>query len=490
MRSRTTTDRLATRLAVCLVTGLAAVAPAAWANGLDGIFAVRGLEGLEVLEAENAERLFTPASVQKLIVGAAVFHYLGPDYRVATHVATAGELLPIEEGGYRLTGDLVVEGACDPTWGRRHNPQDARAPLRQIARDLAALGLRRVEGDLVVDASRFPGRRYPDGWPEGDAAFSWGAAPSALAIDENVVGVSVAAGGALGQPARIDGAADVEWINQTVTVGRERHGRGSLEFQPIWGQPRVVVRGEYPISEPAFGVRLASPDPEGRAGIALRQALERAGIEVLGEVRVAQRPPPGKLERLATYTSPPVRDMVVVMLRNSHNFYAESLLRILAAARVGDGRLDRGLDLESEFLRYVVGIDRVDFELDDASGLSPFNLISPRATVALLRWVYQQPWRDAYLTALASGSGGTLVGWGRLPPMVGKTGTIRHTQALAGVLTPADGVPVFFAVFLNHRTQSRPQLRGEIVRALWRWHRGTAAPGLSSALAAPTGVER
>jgi D-alanyl-D-alanine carboxypeptidase/D-alanyl-D-alanine-endopeptidase (penicillin-binding protein 4) len=179
------------------------------------------------------------------------------------------------------------------------------------------------------------------------------------------------------------------------------------------------------------------------------------------------------------------------MLRDSHNFYAESLLRILAQARAGEGRLDRGLDLESEFLRYVVGIDRADFELDDASGLSPFNLVSPRAAVALLRWAWQQPWRADWVDALASRNSGTLAAWGRLPEVVGKTGTIRHTQALAGVLTPADGVPVFFAVFLNHRTQSRPQLRSEIARALWRWHRGvTPVPGLPTTLTGPTGGER
>jgi D-alanyl-D-alanine carboxypeptidase/D-alanyl-D-alanine-endopeptidase (penicillin-binding protein 4) len=182
--------------------------------------------------------------------------------------------------------------------------------------------------------------------------------------------------------------------------------------------------------------------------------------------------------------------MVGVMLRDSNNFYAESLLRILALARAGEGRLDRGLELETDFLRYVVGIERADFELDDASGLSPFNLVSPRATVALLRRVYQQPWSRAYLDALASRTSGTLASWGRIPAVTGKTGTIRHTQALAGVLTPADGVPVFFAVFLNHRTDSRSRLRGEIVRTLWRWHRSPTTPSLATALAGPAGGER
>ena len=471
---------------VCLIGAGAA----AQTNGLDGVYAVRGLEGLEVLEANGAELLFTPASVQKLIVGAAVLHYLGPEHQVSTHVSSAAELVPIEEGGYRLAGDLVVEGGADPTWNRRHHPQDARAPLRQLARDLVALGLRQVDGDLVIDGSRFPGRRYPEGWPESDTAFSWGAAPSAIAIDENVVWVSVSAGRTVGEPARVDGEDEVEWVNQTTTVGRERHGRGTLAFQPIWGQPRVVVRGEYPISEPAFGVRLASPNPEERAGAALAQALERAGIEILGSVRVTERPPGGKLERLATYSSPAVREMVAVMLRDSNNFYAESLLRVLAQERAGVGRLDSGLDLETDFLRYVVGVERSDFELDDASGLSPFNLISPRAIVALLRWSYQQPWRDEYLGALSNARSGTLAAWGRIPPVAGKTGTIRHTQALAGVLTPADGVPVFFAVFLNHRTDSRPQLRNEIVRTLWRWHRSPGTPGLAPTLAGPTGGSR
>lgn len=163
---RTVTLRALPVLLPVLVAAAVGLSPAAaQTNGLDGVYAVRGLDGLEVLEAAGADRLFTPASVQKLIVGAAVLHYLGPEHRVSTHVSSAAELLPIEEGGYRLAGDLVVEGAADPTWNRRHHPQDAHAPLRQLARDLQALGLRRVDGDLVIDASRFPGGATPRAGP-------------------------------------------------------------------------------------------------------------------------------------------------------------------------------------------------------------------------------------------------------------------------------------------------------------------------------------
>ena len=434
-------------------------------RGLRGVLAIRGGE---VLAEEHADRLFTPASVHKLLVAAAGLHILGGDFSVRTTLY--GQFVS------GAVGDLTVVGAGDPTWNDIHFEENPRAPLEALARALREAGVERVTGDLVVDASRFPGRAVPIEWPWGDRALGFGAAPTALGVDRNTVKVRVAPSPRLGEPALISGDESVEWVNETRTVTSERHGRGTIEFQMIWGTPTVIVRGEFPQSEAPFRIEVAAPNPLFRAGEALRSALLEAGIEVAGSVRVAHEPAIPGLDALAGWSSPPLADWLEAILADSNNWYAEMLLRLMALEAAGEGRLDLGVDALSSFLTETVGVAEGAFEIDDGSGLSPFNLVSPRAVVEVLRWCATQKWFALFVENLARGDQGTFGrSWGKAPPLAAKTGTLRHTQGLAGLLAPESAEPIFFALFINHRTEGRALLKREIVRELWRWHRSPPA---------------
>ena len=190
-----------------------------------------------------------------------------------------------------------------------------------------------------------------------------------------------------------------------------------------------------------------------------------------GEVRSGMGLPPTPVE-LASLESPPVAEMLRPVLTESDNWAAEMLLRALAAELHGEGRSDSGLEIERQFLEETVGLPAESFELDDASGLSPYNLLTPRTTVELLRFGWHQPWRESLRAALASPGRGTLAIWGALPEIRAKTGTLRHTVALAGWIPPTapGGEPLFFAGFLNHRPGDRGALRAELRRFVHSLH--------------------
>lgn len=444
--------------------GPAAVGETSTERGFRGCLAVRGDR---VAASENAERLFTPASVTKLVVAAAAMHHLGPEHRITTRVLADGRL----SGGI-LAGDLVVAAAADPTWSKRFFAGDPRAPLRDLAGQLRRRGLTRVTGDLVIDVHRFPGRTHALSRPLSELAFGFAAPTSALAVDENAMAVEIAPGRRVGDPgsARIAGNAGGLRIEGTLrTVSRQRHGRGTVDFQPLWGRPVILVRGEYPVSEPPYRIDVAVPDGDRFAGEALLAALGRE-VEVAGEVRVSHSTTStGPV--LASFESPPLAALLEPILTDSSNWIAEMLLRLIAAEVLGEGRDDEGLELERRFLEDEVGLAPESFQLDDASGLSPYNLLTPEAVVELLRWVWRQPWRRHFVDALARPGTGTLEAWRGLPPtLAAKTGMIRDTVALAGyVERPAGGEPLAFACFLNHRPGDRGALRAEIVGLLRRF---------------------
>ncbi len=403
---------------------------------------------------------------------------------------------------------LLVVSSGDPSWNKHHFAHDAGSPLRDLARQVYASGVRRVDGDVIVDATSVIGRRTSVGWSAGDANVGYGAAPSALAIDDNRSTVKIAPGRTLGSPAKVTGEDGLTWRNDTVTVGPERFGRGTIEFDVDWGTASAVIRGEYPINEPPFTVEVATPNPTERAARAFVQALGENGVEVRGGVRVSSSTLEVARQRsgtsttpVASFLSPPLREMLVPVLSESSNFAAEMLLRHLGLVLQGTGRLDAGIDAASAFLVEVVGLDAQSFVLDDGSGLSPLNLISPRGVVALLRWSWNQPWRSDYFAAMTSDTEGTVAKfWPRAPSMRAKTGTLQQTQCLVGVLLPsaaalsvsarvgsgdagpgasgsAPGVsePVFFAWMVNHSTRERREIRAEVIKTLWQWSRAVFA---------------
>src|SRR6266446_3679799 len=127
----------------------------------------------------NADRPLLPASTLKVLTSTAALALLKPEFVYQTRLFADG---PIDAAG-TLSGNLYIQGSGAPdlvgeSWW-------------MMARRLSALGLRRVDGDLVADESYFDAVRRPPGWPQ-PAADSWYNAPvGALSCNFNVVTVTV-----------------------------------------------------------------------------------------------------------------------------------------------------------------------------------------------------------------------------------------------------------------------------------------------------------
>ena len=440
-----------------------------------GYLAARLLDGgeLEVIDELNAGRLFVPASVLKVVTVAAALEHLGPEYRWRTRLTTNGA---VARGV--LDGDLVVEPGADPTWGEFFD-DGADEPLATLAGQVGAGGIRRIAGDLVVDAGRFPGRLHPLDRSLGNLPYRHGAPSSGLAVDEATITVRVAPGAAIGAPARVRAPDGIDVINRTLTVGRDRHGAGSLDFLPVWGTDALLLRGEYPISEPSFTIPASDPAPVLRAARRLRDALHAAGVALEGTVRLQAQPRPASdpAAVLAELHSPPVKELLSEILTRSHNWYADTLILTLGLEVAETGRFDDGVEVVTDFVDDLPDTGtRVAPEpsLRDGSGLSAANLIAPATVARVLAYAAGQPWAQTFLDALAGRGEGTLRAWPRLPPLAAKTGTLRHTIALAGIIGPDSDVPVVFCYFVNHNTRSRSAARGEIAAALRRWRAAAA----------------
>ncbi len=455
---------------VVSITLLSATRSPAWgaASAQRGWLAV---QGERQLDSHRADELFVPGSVLKLVVVATALHHLGPGYRVVTELRPTGKWAdgPSADGTLAvgtLAGDLVWVAAGDPTWNHLLFADDPYLPLRQMVGSLKDRGLRRIEGDLVIDLSHFPGRSLPLGRPLGDLMAAFGAPAAAVAVDQAAAVVRIAPGsrpGAAGSARSLTPGLEVE--AQLITVGAERHGKGTVDFLPDWQQPRLLVRGEYPLSEPSYRVEVPMPAAELHAGHVLRRILAEEGIELRGQVRLSSTAPTTG-EPWASWSSPPLSAWLEPILSDSRNWWAEMLLRVVARAVVGEGRYDEGLAIEGRFLTAVVGVEVASFRLDDASGQSVYNLLTPRTVVELLRFVAGQPWGRKFIDALARPGRGTLKHATDLPPLAAKTGTLTVARGFAGYIDPRAELPVIFAVFTQHSPASAAAQRSGLFAAV------------------------
>ena len=163
-------------------------------------------------------------------------------------------------------------------------------------------------------------------------------------------------------------------------------------------------------------------------------------------------------------------DDVVLTNKISQNLHAELLLHHLGktygqAYAGGDGGVDgstaEGVRVVRQFL-INAGIDKDDFVFYDGSGLSGYDLVTPRAVAKLLSFAAHdpktgapQPWFTEWKATLpVGGVDGTLADRFTQPPLKGhvfaKTGTHSEGRALSGYLECASGQTVIFSILVDH----------------------------------------
>jgi D-alanyl-D-alanine carboxypeptidase len=291
----------------------------------------------------------------------------------------------------RLSTELWIEGP-DVVIRGDGDPSfgSARHASPGFATFIAALEARHVTAvrDVVADVSRFDSVTIPGSWKVGNLPSNYSAPVDALAFDENAMGDD------------------------------------------------------------------AVPDPAIWTAFRFRNALVDAGIRIDGAVRVRRdRPDSGVAapsgERIAVVQSPMVAQLLMSVLKNSQNLYAEMLFKRSSEG----GSYDEAEALERRFATTEAGVAGDEIKLVDGCGLSPDDLVTPAALVQVLRWMNAPERRGTWWMILAQPGGeGTLRN--RLKNlsdrMRGKTGTINGVNALSGIVAGEKGGYRYFSILVNH----------------------------------------
>lgn len=409
----------------------------------------------EVVYARDADRPLNPASNAKLLVMAAALEVLGPAFTIPTTLHGVRE-------GDAIAGDIVLRGRGDPTL--------TSEDLWELARAARATGITRVRGGIRIDDSYFDDERLPyayDSQPNEDAAFR--APVGAAGIDANAVEVWIGPGAAPGDPARFFAYPEefLEAKLEARTVAGAGNALRMFAAAGDGGATRVRIWGSIGVAAPWAAYARRIDDPVRFAGLALREALRAAGIAVEGS-GVERGPVPEGATELARHESEPLHAWLWRLGKESSNFHAEQVLRILGAERKGTpGTAAHGAEVVRETLE-AWNVPADGLVLRNGSGLFAADEVAPRTLAALLRAVYLDVGlRPEFLAALAvAGRDGTLRSRLDAPALRGriraKTGTLAAVWALSGYVFSPDGRAGYaFSVLVND-----PCRRRDVARAL------------------------
>ncbi|MBX9600169.1 MAG: D-alanyl-D-alanine carboxypeptidase/D-alanyl-D-alanine-endopeptidase [Bryobacteraceae bacterium] len=420
----------------------------------------------EVVYAFNEDKLFVPASNTKLYSTALALARLGPDHRFHTRARVAAP--PDGEG--RIAGDLILEGGGDATLGarevpyhRQSKPGDPLRQIREIADSIVARGVKRIDGDIVGDDTRYIREPYPAGWANDDALWEYGAPVSALTVNDNAIKLRLTPGEP-GEPAVVEFEPALEFYfvdNRVVTVPV---GPAGVDIDRETGSRQIRLTGSL---RQARTELLAIDDPAEFAAVALYQMLQERGVTIRGRAAGRHRFPGEDRPDLPAYVlaeraSPPLIETLRVINKVSQNLQAELVLREVAFAARGTGSRADGLEELRKFLAEI-GIAEDSYRFRDASGLSRLTLTTPANTTRLLAYMAQTVHREAWAGTLpAAGEDGTLDKRfrGVLPGQIrAKTGTMTGVNALGGYAESPRYGPVAFCIMVNNSAVRNEEVR-------------------------------
>jgi serine-type D-Ala-D-Ala carboxypeptidase/endopeptidase (penicillin-binding protein 4) len=448
---------------------------------------VVSLDTGKTIYSENAEKLFTPASNTKLFTTAASLALVGPNHTFLTTVETRGT---VDKYG-RLNGDLSLVGRGDPNLSGRALPYNLKTErtlppvhfLETLADQVAAKGVKVIDGDVVGDDSYYAFQRYGEGWSQNDLIDQSGAPVSALTINDNVIFVSAMPADRPGEKAfvNITPWADYYHIDNRIITTPVGTGQREIFYNREPGSDQLTLWGSIPADDPGVGEALAIDDPADFAARIFRAMLEKRGIVIYGRTKVKhtelaslstftittmapaagggnsdgpQRPtiPPPLV--LASYQSQPLGQDLRVVNKVSQNLHAELMLRMLGRERGTNGSVAAGLEVLRGWL-IQADIRPEEYAFYDGSGLSRQNLVTPHAMVKLLSYASKQAWSQVFEDTLpVGGVDGTLTQRFKssefLGRVRGKTGNLSHVNSLSGYATTIKGERIVFAVMVNN----------------------------------------
>ena len=422
-----------------------------------GVYAEYCRSGRTIVDFNGGMSL-APASGLKLFTSAAALHLLGEDFRFETVLYRDGRILP--DG--TLQGNIYIRGGGDPTLGsnRLSSSLALDSLLLSWVEALRNNSIKRIEGDIIADASLVGGWPVQAKWYWEDMGNYYGAGTSGLCFNENLYRLVFKPGKKEGDAVAIlrtePPVQGLTFVNLLSTGSKGSGDQAYIFAAP--GVYRAVLRGTVPAGRKEFTIKGSLPDPALLAAQLFLKKLKESAIAVSGKAATVSGPADySGFTAIDTTFSPPLKEIIYFLNKRSINLYAEQLAVILAQRSGKKAATEEGIKTIMRFLQDM-GIDTGGIELYDASGLSRSDRITARAMVKLLSAMTRRPSFQTFYRSMGIAGDpqdiGHLKKFGRKTLLEKnariKTGLINGVRSHSGYVTDRSGRLIAFSLIANN----------------------------------------
>jgi serine-type D-Ala-D-Ala carboxypeptidase/endopeptidase (penicillin-binding protein 4) len=334
--------------------------------------------------------------------------------------------------------------------------------MREWADELIKLGVREVNGSILVDPWYFDGEYflcswYPDERAEWYEAEIWG-----LSFNDGCVDITWSGRG------KMPGDAAQMTVNPPNTYARVI---SAVKVAAVGRRSeRSYGRAELANDISATGTITVDTEKEDSAAVhngplyfaaIFGDVLTSAGVKVAHPARLLDakeaQAVASRARLIKRNLSPPLSDVVAVINRVSQNFYADSLLKTLGRETKGEGSYGAGIRAVMDFYR-TTKIPTEGMKMVDGSGLSALNEVTPRQLALTIRHMDDSPkrtvWRDSLPIGGVRGSlksrfQQTSESKSLAPQIMGKTGLIGGVRSLSGIAHNRAGRDLYYSIIVN-----------------------------------------
>ncbi len=416
-----------------LLTGLPA-------NTKVALLAINPLSG-DTLYKKNIYRPMIPASNIKLFTTAVALKLMGPEYLISTKLLTDDP--DLNDGS--IDGNLYLKGFGNPLFSSKD--------LDSLVSYLDSLKIKKISGNIIGDDTFFDNIYSRDDWIIQENANVPLPPVSALVLNKNKFVLKLNSHRKVGKKLKYSVIPDYPFVkvNMRARVTKFRT-RPRITYHTEQSGFKIKVTGGLRKSRRKKYYAIFPDNPPLFAALALNEKILKKNIKVGG------KPLTGSTKEFADEIASidlPLKNLIAITNKNSDNFLAECLFKIIGANFSGDqGNSFYATQAVMSFIKenniYSEGSSIVD-----GSGISRFNKITVAAIVDLLKSMYEsKELFPDFLSSLAvAGTDGTLKERFRGSIVKnnfhGKTGTLNGVSAISGYLKTAKGNDVIISIIIE-----------------------------------------
>lgn len=407
-----------------------------------------------IVMEHNGNTSFTPGSTMKIVTSATALDVLGSNFKFETQLFYEGT---ISQG--ILNGNLIIQGAGDPTLGSDFLSQDITTVYNQFYQAIAAAGIKEINGQVIAMDQLFAYDGIPGKWMWEDMGNAYAPAVYGISIYDNTCKIELQSF-QTGQDTKILSVRPE--IPELRLTNEIKGDVSNADNSYVSGAPFSYERrlyGTIPQNRKSFIAKSDIPDPGLLLARELENYLSAQGIPVKKGATTYRLHPVSVLQPvfLTKHVSPSLNAIARVINERSNNHYAEHLYQLLIK--------EKEIDIPAFWKKR--GIDSSALFMFDGSGISAANAISATFLTDILIYMdskssEQKPFFDSLPLAGREGTvasflrGTSLEGQARI-----KSGSLTNVQSYAGYIN-WQGKRYAFAIIVNQYTGSRANLRKSI----------------------------